>query len=81
MNRLVVVLSLFVLPVVSSLAQVPRVYRDRVEPVWFQNNTKFWYRVNLPRGNFEFVLVDTDEGTRKPAFDHVRVAEGLRTAG
>ena len=58
-------------------AQSPRIYRDRVEPHWFASNTMFWYRVALPDERQEFVLVDTVKGTRKPAFDHQRLAEDL----
>lgn len=58
-------------------AQSPRIYRDRVEPHWFANNTMFWYRVALPDQRHEFVLVDTVKGTRRAAFDHQRLAEDL----
>jgi dipeptidyl-peptidase 4 len=55
----------------------PRVYRDRVVPHWFANQTRFWYRNDLPNGGREFILVDAQQGTRQPAFDHARVAESL----
>ena len=59
----------------------PRVYRDRIEPHWFADAsgapTQFWYRVDLAGGQREFVLVDAAGGTRKPAFDHARLAEVL----
>jgi len=58
----------------DSRGQSSRLYRDRVEPHWFASDTKFWYRVELPGGRAEFVLVDTVAGTRVPAFDHTRVA-------
>lgn len=57
--------------------QSPRVYRDRVEPHWFSNNTQFWYRLQLSQGRREFILVDTQKGTRQPAFDHKRMAAAI----
>ncbi|MEQ9411444.1 MAG: prolyl oligopeptidase family serine peptidase [Fuerstiella sp.] len=59
----------------GSAAQTPRLYRHQVEAHWFAGNTRFWYRVSLPEGRSEFVLVDTTAGTRQPAFDHARMAE------
>lgn len=55
-------------------AAQPRVYRDHVEPQWFSNAEKFWYRVNLKNGGREFITVDAAAGTRNPAFDHAAVA-------
>lgn len=60
-----------------SSAQTPQVYRDRVEPHWFANNTMFWYRVRLPRNQSEFVLVDVQKRTRVAAFDHAAVAQAI----
>ena len=54
-----------------------RVYRDRVEPHWFAGDAKFWYRVETGPERHEFVLVDAQQGTREPAFDHARLAESL----
>jgi dipeptidyl-peptidase 4 len=58
-------------------AQTPKVYRDHVEPHWFADNTRFWYRNDLRDGAREFVLVDVTKGLREPAFDHARVAVAL----
>lgn len=58
----------------------PMVSRDRVDPHWFSDNTRFWYRNDLADGNREFVLVDTAKGKREPAFDHSKVAEALSKA-
>ena len=58
-------------------AAVPAMYRDRVEPHWFQNNTRFWYRNLLAGGASEFILVDAERATREFAFDHQRVATAL----
>src|SRR6185503_14303494 len=57
----------------------PKIYRARVEPHWFSNDSKFWYRNELPGGAQEFILVDAEKGTRAPAFDHDRLATSLST--
>jgi WD40 repeat protein len=57
-----------------------RVYKDRVTPHWFADNTRFWYRNDLPGGAKEFLLVDAEAGTRRAAFDHQRLAAGLSKA-
>ncbi|MFO0800806.1 MAG: prolyl oligopeptidase family serine peptidase [Gemmataceae bacterium] len=57
-----------------------RVYRDKVTPNWFAEGTKFWYRNDLKAGTKEFVLVDAAKGTRRPAFDHAKLAAGLSKA-
>ena len=56
------------------------VYRDRVTPHWFANETKFWYRNDLKGGTKEFVLVDAEKGSRGPAFDHAKLAASLSKA-
>src|SRR5262249_34216062 len=43
-------------------------------------NSSFWYRNDLRDGAKEFVVVDAEHGTRQPAFDHKRLAEGLSKA-
>lgn len=58
-----------------------KVYRMEIEPNWFDDNTKFWYRVRTGPKAYECVLVDAEVGTRKPAFDHDRLAQALRDAG
>jgi len=55
-----------------------KVFKKTIQPNWFDENQKFWYRNNLKEGK-EFVLVDCREGTRGPAFDHQRLAEVLST--
>ncbi len=61
-----------------------RIFRDRIEPHWFADaageTNRFWYEVNLPADQREFVLVDAVKGTRAPAFDHARLAEALTKA-
>lgn len=53
------------------------VYKAQITPHWFANNTRFWYRNDLPNGAKEFILVDAQSGTRQPAFDHNAVASQL----
>ncbi|HUV64510.1 MAG TPA: hypothetical protein VMW24_11475, partial [Sedimentisphaerales bacterium] len=65
-----------------SLSEVTadKVFRQRVTPHWFADNTKFWYRNDLADGAREFVLVNAETGVRAPAFDHVRLAAALAKA-
>src|SRR5688572_3111330 len=61
--------------------QGPRmVFKDRVTARWFGDNTRFWYRNDLVDGAKEFILVDAGKGTRRAAFDHVRLAASLAAA-
>ena len=55
----------------------PNVYRARVVPHWFQNNTRFWSRNDLRGAAREFIVVDAERGTRQPAFDHEAVARQM----
>ncbi len=54
-----------------------RVYRNRIVPNWVANNSKFWYRNDLPNGAKEFVVVDTQQGKRESAFDHSAIATAI----
>ncbi|AGA31055.1 S9 family peptidase [Singulisphaera acidiphila] len=54
-----------------------KVFKARVEPTWFAEGNRFWYRNTLPAGAREFIVVDATEGTRLPAFDHVKLADTL----
>jgi hypothetical protein len=56
------------------------VAKTRITPHWFNQNNRFWYRNDLPGGKREFILVDTEDGTREPAFDHQKLAAALATA-
>src|SRR6266571_6936008 len=56
------------------------VFRDRIAPHWFHDNTRFWYRNNLRGDTKEFIVVDAPRGTREPAFDHAKLAAGLSKA-
>jgi dipeptidyl aminopeptidase/acylaminoacyl peptidase len=56
------------------------VYKARVTPHWFQDNTRFWYRNDLANDVKEFIVVEAEKGTRAPAFDHQKLADGLSKA-
>src|SRR5215469_9528658 len=56
------------------------VYKTRITPHWFQNDTRFWYRNDLHEGTKEFILVEAESGTRQPAFDHQQLALALSKA-
>ncbi len=56
------------------------VYRARVEPHWLAGNTAFWYRNDLRGGTKEFILVEAEQGIRRHAFDHERLAAALARA-
>lgn len=56
------------------------VFKSRLMPHWFDNNTRFWYRNDLRGDAKEFVLVDAEAGTRQAAFDHERIAAALSKA-
>ncbi|MGD2217444.1 MAG: DPP IV N-terminal domain-containing protein [Gemmatimonadales bacterium] len=64
----------FLRPSVDSL-----VLNERVAPNWIAETDRFWYRRELPDGK-QFLLVDPDQNTRDPAFDHERLAAGLSEA-
>ena len=57
-----------------------KVFKNRVTPNWFADNSRFWYRNELGEGAGEFILVDAVKGTRKPAFDHDKMAKALGKA-
>ena len=65
------------LTVTGPDAGAQKVYRERIEPHWFAENTRCWYRNDLRDGGREFVAVDVAKGERNPAFDHARVAAAL----
>jgi len=59
-----------------------KTFKMRISPNWFDGDTKFWYRNNLAGDTKEFILVDAEQGTRRPAFNHRRLARTLsRAAG
>jgi len=56
---------------------VQGVYKTRITPHWFAENTCFWYRNNLSGNTSEFILVNVEKGIRQQAFDHAKLAEAL----
>ncbi len=56
------------------------VYKSSINPNWFADNTKFWYRNELRGNKTEYIVVDAERGTRQPAFDQIKLATALRTA-
>ena len=64
-----------------SLREDRRIYRNRVTPNWVSDNTKFWYRNELPNGGREFIFVDAVTAKREKAFDHNAVANALASGG
>ncbi len=56
------------------------VYKARIVPHWFHDNSRFWYRNDLHGGAREFIVVDAEAGTRQPAFDHQKLAAALSKA-
>jgi dipeptidyl aminopeptidase/acylaminoacyl peptidase len=58
------------------------VYKARINPHWFHDDTRFWYRNELKGGAKEFIVVDAEQGIRRPAFDHQKLAAALsKSAG
>ena len=58
-----------------------RVLNDVLEPHWLDEDRAFWYQRELRGGAREYILVDTESGTRRPAFDHEALAAAMRNAG
>jgi dipeptidyl aminopeptidase/acylaminoacyl peptidase len=48
-------------------------------PTWIEGDDHFWYRKSVPRG-YEFIIVDAEKLTKKPAFDHEKLAAALSAA-
>jgi dipeptidyl aminopeptidase/acylaminoacyl peptidase len=70
--RLIFLLSVAFVFVAAAPAQAQRrggggagVYKSRIAAHWFDDNSKFWYQNELPRGEREFIVVDAKEGTRR----------------
>lgn len=57
-----------------------KVFRWRVDPNWLEGQRQFWYRNDLPDQQREFILVETEQGRRVPAFDHSKLAARLSVA-
>lgn len=52
---------------------------DRVSPSWLEDGRRFWYRNSLGEGH-EFIFVDPSTETRRPLFDHHRLASAMSVA-
>lgn len=50
-----------------------------VRPNWIEKTNRFWYRRVGPNGS-EFILVDAENNTSGPAFDHAKLAAALSHA-
>ncbi len=57
-----------------------KVFKSRIRPHWLSDNSRFWYRNDLAEGARRFILVNAETKTRKPAFDHERLAKALAKA-
>ena len=62
-------------------AKAAKVYKNRINPQWSNDNTHFWYRNDLAKGAKDFVLVDLEKGMRRKAFNHQQLAKALRDTG
>ncbi len=56
-----------------------RIYVADVAPRWIAKKNRFWYRKQGTKAT-EFILVDAEQNTTGPAFDHARLAESLSKA-
>jgi dipeptidyl aminopeptidase/acylaminoacyl peptidase len=83
-------LSLIPLHAQGTLADYQRAHDLRVKArdlvvgtpgavTWIGNSDHFWYPKSV-KGGTEFVLVDADAGTKKPAFDQDKLAAGISSA-
>jgi dipeptidyl aminopeptidase/acylaminoacyl peptidase len=94
LGRAVLLLILVCLPVFLSaqgkLADYERAsaLRDKVEGLalnvmgrvtWIDTTSRFWYRKTI-QGGSEFEIVDAATLTKKPAFDHAKLAASLSAA-
>jgi len=52
---------------------------DQVQPQWFKDGNRFWYRNKTATGA-EFVLIDPVTNARRLLFDHVKLAQAMTTA-
>ncbi len=48
-------------------------------PNWIGDTHHFWYRKSV-KGGAEFLRVDADSGSKRPAFDHEKIAASLSAA-
>lgn len=55
------------------------VFNDRITPRWIEESSRFWYKKDLRDGKV-FLLVNPEQNSIKPAFDHEKLAEALSSA-
>ncbi len=48
----------------------------QLTPHWIEQSDRFWYKSEIPDG-WQFLMVDPTGKTRKPVFDHARLASAL----
>jgi dipeptidyl aminopeptidase/acylaminoacyl peptidase len=69
--------SAFLIFCTALLANAAEVFKERITPHWFHDNTRFWYRNDLRGDTKEFIVMDAERGSREPAFDHKKLAAAL----
>ena len=57
----------------------PLIAGDAVEPQWYEDGNRFWYR-NKTEDGAEFVKIDPARNSRGLVFDHVRLAAAMSLA-
>ncbi|MBN1417585.1 MAG: DPP IV N-terminal domain-containing protein [Planctomycetes bacterium] len=58
-----------------------KVFRSGVQPHWFEDGARFWYRNDLAGGVKEHILVDTEKGTRVVVSDPSALPGASAAAG
>ncbi len=58
---------------------IPMLYNMSVTPNWIDGTDNFWY-INTGREGTEYVLVDTENATKRSIFDRERLAQALANA-
>ena len=71
------IFAILLLIIFSAGSVFGNVYKAKINPQWSEENSHFWYRNNLPKGQSEFILVDVNKGIRRLAFDHNKMANEL----
>ena len=54
-----------------------KTFKFKVEPNWFADGDRFWYRNDLAEKEKQFIVVDATSGKREVAFDHDALAKAL----
>ncbi|MEM7236029.1 MAG: DPP IV N-terminal domain-containing protein, partial [Planctomycetota bacterium] len=77
--RVLWIFTLFLLSVGSDARAA--MYKVRVRAHWLDDGSGFWYRNDLKGVVKEYIFVDAERGTRKPAFDSKRLTAALEQVG